>query len=54
MRNIWRLIAKALGEKTGTTDSEADTIAFIRLVIILQAIATNTMIILGIIKHWSD
>lgn len=50
----WRLIAKALGEKAGVSDNESDKIAFIRLVIVLQAIITNMFIISGIIKHWSE
>lgn len=54
MRKLWRLLAKSLGEKSGTTDSESDAIALIRLVIILQAIVTNMAIISGIIKHWGD
>ena len=29
---VWRLWAKALGEKSGTTDSESDLIAIIRTV----------------------
>jgi hypothetical protein len=49
---MWRLWAKALGEKTGTTDTEADKIAAIRTTIILVNIVTNLAIVLGIIRHW--
>ena len=35
MKKIWRLWAKALGEKEGATDSEADKVAMIRSVIAL-------------------
>lgn len=55
MRNfIWRLWAKALGEKSGSTDTEADRIAIIRTIIVLQAVVTNLFIISGIIKHWNE
>lgn len=49
---LWRLWAKALGEKSGSTDVEADKIAFIRTVIVLTYIITNCFIIAGVIKHW--
>jgi hypothetical protein len=53
LRNIWRLWAKSLGEKTGTTDTEADRIACIRTVIVLSYIITNCFIIAGVIRHWN-
>jgi hypothetical protein len=49
---FWRLWAKALGEKSGTTDSEANKIACIRTAIVLIYIITNLFIIAGIIRHW--
>jgi hypothetical protein len=51
-RNIWRLWAKALGEKSGTTDREADRIAVIRTVIVLCYVITNLFIIAGVVRHW--
>lgn len=48
----WRLWAKALGEKSGTTDSEADKIAIIRTLIIACYAITNCFIIAGVIRHW--
>ena len=51
---MWRILAKALGEKSGISNTESDRIAIIRLVIISQSIITNMFIISGIIKHWSD
>ena len=44
--------AKALGEKAGASDEEADRIAIIRTVIILSYIITNSFIIAGVIRHW--
>jgi hypothetical protein len=52
MKQFWRLWAKALGEKTGSNDQEADRIAFIRTVIVLTYIVTNCFIIAGVIRHW--
>jgi hypothetical protein len=52
MKHIWRLWAKALGEKSGDTDQEADRIALIRTCIVLTYIITNIFIVAGVIRHW--
>ena len=52
MKKLWRLWAKALGEKTGATDSEADRVALIRTAIVLTYIITNIFIIARVIRHW--
>ena len=52
LRNLWRIWAKALGEKTGNTDSEADRIAIIRTLIVISYIVTNCFIVAGVIRHW--
>lgn len=49
---MWRLWAKALGEKHGKTDKEADRIALIRTAIVLFYIITNLFIIASVIRHW--
>jgi len=49
---IWRIWAKALGQKEGRTDAEADRIAFIRTMIVLFYIVTNLFIIAGVLRHW--
>jgi hypothetical protein len=49
---MWRLWAKALGEKTGKDDSESDKIAIIRTLIVVSYIITNLFIIAGVIHHW--
>ena len=51
---MWRIWAKALGEKYGRTDREADTIAGIRTLIFISYLATNLFIISGVIRHWND
>ena len=52
MKYLWRLWAKALGEKSGDTDREADRIALIRTCIVLTYIITNIFIVAGVIRHW--
>lgn len=54
MKHVWRIWAKALGEKAGTTDKEADRIACIRTCIVLVYIVTNFFIMAGIVRHWND
>jgi len=49
---FWHLWAKALGEKAGSSDKEADRIACIRTVIVLIYIITNFFIVAGVIRHW--
>jgi hypothetical protein len=49
---LWRIWAKALGEKTGATNTEADHIACIRTAIVISYIITNCFIIAGVIRHW--
>lgn len=49
---MWRLWARALGEKVGEDNKRADRVAFIRTIIILQAIVTNVLIAINIIINW--
>ena len=49
---MWRLWAKALGEKAGKSDVESDQIAIIRTVILVIYIITNCFIVAGVIRHW--
>lgn len=49
---MWRLWAKALGEKNGKSNQEADTVALIRTAIVSCYIITNCFIIAGVIRHW--
>jgi hypothetical protein len=50
---MWRLWAKALGQKEGITDSEADVVAAIRTATVALYIVTNLFIIAGILRHWN-
>jgi hypothetical protein len=47
---LFRLVAKALGEKASKCDKEADKIALIRLLITAQILITNFFIIYGVIR----
>jgi hypothetical protein len=51
---MWRLWAKALGEKASDNDCEADRVAVIRTIIVLSYIITNLFIVAGVIRHWYD
>lgn len=53
IERLWRLWAKALGEKSGKTDQESNQIACIRTVIVLSYIITNCFIVAGVIRHWN-
>ena len=52
MKNLWRLWSKALGEKSGSTDCEADKVAVVRTIIVISYIVTNLFIIASVIRHW--
>ena len=52
MINWWRLWARALGEKIGTTKKEADAVARFRTFIVIQAVITNILISINIIITW--
>ena len=50
----WTLWAKALGEKSGKDDREADVIALVRSLIVVGYMITNAFIIAGVIRHWNN
>ena len=54
MKNIWRVWAKALGEKASQNNKEADLVAVVRTLIVMIYIITNLFIVAGIIRHWND
>jgi hypothetical protein len=53
-KTVWRLLAKALGEKASKCDKEADKIALIRLLMFLSILITNCFIVANAIRHWND
>ena len=52
-KNLWRLWAKAIGEKASKCDKESDHIARLRTVIFATYLITNCFIIAGVIRHWN-
>lgn len=52
MVRLWRIWVKALGEKSGATDREADYIAVVRSVIVGLNFITCLFIIAGVIHNW--
>lgn len=51
---MWRLWAKALGEKAHKRDHIADRIAIVRTIIFATYLITNVFICSGVIRHWND
>lgn len=49
-KTVFRLIAKALGEKSGKNDNEADKVALIRLLMFLSIFITNCFIIFNAVR----
>ncbi len=49
---VWRLWARALGSKTGSSDREADVVALIRTLLVLQAVICNVFIVWNIVCKW--
>ena len=49
---LWRLWAKALGEKASQCDRESDKVAVIRTIVVGVNFITCLFIIAGIIRHW--
>ena len=52
MPRLWRIWVKALGEKSGANDREADCIAIVRSVIVGLNFITCLFIIAGVIHNW--
>ena len=53
-KSAWRIWAKALGEKSGKDDREADTVARIRTLIFVSYLVTNMAIVANAVRHWND
>jgi hypothetical protein len=52
MSKIWRLWAKSLGEKEGSSDDEANIVALFRSAIVLTNFITCLFIASGVVHHW--
>jgi len=53
MKNAWRVWAKALGEKAGEDDKEADRVAMVRTVLVVVNFITCFFIVANILNNWS-
>ena len=51
-RRLWRVWAKALGQKASDCDRESDAVAWLRTFILTTYFITNCYIIAGVIRHW--
>jgi hypothetical protein len=51
---VWRVWAKALGEKASKCSKESDRVTLIRTLIFVSYLTTNVFIIAGVIRHWND
>jgi hypothetical protein len=49
---MWRIWAKALGEKATPCDRESDRVAWIRTLFVIQAVIANVFLIANAIHHW--
>lgn len=53
-KTVWRIWAKALGEKGSKCDKESDIIAIVRTFIFITYLITNIAIVANAIRHWND
>lgn len=51
---MWRLWAKALGEKAHQNDDVADKVAILRSFLFATYLITNFFIVAGVIRHWGE
>lgn len=52
MNSFWKIWARALGEKGSDCDKESDRIAFVRTLLVLQAVICNAFIVANILYNW--
>ena len=53
-KTLWRIWAKALGEKASKCDRESDYVAMLRTFIFLTYLVTNIAIVANAMRHWND
>ena len=51
---MWEIWWKALGQKEGKNNREADAVAVIRTLILLGYMITNSFIMAGVVRHWNS
>ena len=50
---MWKIWCKALGQKEGKSNREADAVAVIRTCILIGYMVTNCFIVAGVVRHWN-
>jgi hypothetical protein len=53
-KSLWRVWAKALGQKASDSDRESDVVAIIRTFVFLTYLITNIAIVSNAVRHWND
>ena len=53
-KSLWRVWAKALGEKASDCDRESDIVAIIRTFVFLTYLITIVAIVSNAVRHWND
>jgi hypothetical protein len=53
-KSLWRVWAKALGQKASDCDRESDIVAIIRTFVFLTYLITNIAIVSNAVRHWND
>lgn len=51
---MWKIWCKALGQKEGKNNREADAVAVIRTCILIGYMVTNCFIVAGVVRHWNS
>jgi len=51
---VWKIWCKALGQKEGKNNREADAVAVIRTLILMGYMITNSFIVSGVVRHWNS
>ena len=51
---MWKIWCKALGQKEGKNNREADAVAVIRTLILMGYMITNSFIVAGVVRHWNN
>ena len=51
---MWRIWARALGDKPYRSKRHSDQVAIVRTLIFLSYLTTNVFIVAGVIRHWGN
>jgi len=51
---VWRIWCLSLGSKASSCDKTSDVVAIVRTIIFLSYLITNSIICIGVIRHYND